>query len=129
MDGFDILRFPTLVINAYLNRLRQIALYAVSSMLKLNYSRKEGQWEPNQFGGDGNLEAISFLKLLNEVIYRDFPAVQTIAEEATDWPGISRPTFQNGIGFGMKWMMGWMHEYRDWETDRKSTRLNSSHRL
>ena len=87
-----------------------IRVDAVSSMLKLNYSRKEGQWEPNQFGGDGNLEAISFLKLLNETIYRDFPAVQTIAEEATDWPGISRPTNQNGIGFGMKWMMGWMHD-------------------
>ena len=87
-----------------------IRVDAVSSMLKLNYSRTEGQWEPNQFGGNGNLEAISFLKLLNEVIYRDFPAVQTIAEEATDWPGISRPTFQNGIGFGMKWMMGWMHD-------------------
>jgi 1,4-alpha-glucan branching enzyme len=91
-----------------------IRVDAVSSMLKLNYSRKVGQWEPNQFGGDGNLEAISFLKLLNEVIYRDFPAVQTIAEEATDWPGISRPTFQNGIGFGMKWMMGWMHDTLDY---------------
>jgi 1,4-alpha-glucan branching enzyme len=83
---------------------------AVSSMLKLNYSRKEGQWEPNQFGGDGNLEAIQLLKDLNENLYRDFPSIQTIAEEATDWPGISRPTFMEGIGFGMKWMMGWMHD-------------------
>ena len=83
---------------------------AVSSMLKLNYSRGEGQWEPNEFGGDGNLEAIAFVKDLNETIFRDFPDVQTIAEEATDWPGISKPTFEGGLGFGMKWMMGWMHD-------------------
>ncbi len=83
---------------------------AVSSMLKLNYSRKEGEWEPNEFGGDGNLEAIAFIKDLNETIYRDFPDVQMIAEEASDWPGISRPTFAGGLGFGMKWMMGWMHD-------------------
>jgi 1,4-alpha-glucan branching enzyme len=83
---------------------------AVSSMLKLNYSRTEGQWEPNEFGGDGNLEAIAFIKDLNETIYRDFPDVQTIAEEATDWPGVSKPTFNGGLGFGMKWMMGWMHD-------------------
>jgi 1,4-alpha-glucan branching enzyme len=87
---------------------------AVSSMLKLNYSRKHGQWEPNEFGGDGNLEAIAFIKDLNETIYRDFPDVQTIAEEATDWPGISKPTFQGGLGFGMKWMMGWMHDTLDY---------------
>lgn len=83
---------------------------AVSSMLKLNYSREEGEWEPNEHGGDGNLEAIAFIKDLNETIYRDFPDVQTIAEEATDWPGVSRPTFMDGLGFGMKWMMGWMHD-------------------
>ncbi len=83
---------------------------AVSSMLKLNYSRTEGQWEPNEHGGDGNLEAIAFVKDLNETIYRDFPDTQTIAEEATDWPGISKPTFAEGLGFGMKWMMGWMHD-------------------
>ncbi|MFT3934635.1 MAG: 1,4-alpha-glucan branching protein GlgB [Chitinophagaceae bacterium] len=87
---------------------------AVSSMLKLNYSRTEGQWEPNEFGGDGNLEAIAFIKDLNETIFRDFPDVQTIAEEATDWPGVSRPTFQDGLGFGMKWMMGWMHDTLDY---------------
>lgn len=83
---------------------------AVSSMLKLNYSRNEGQWEPNEFGGDGNLEAIAFIKDFNETIFRDFPDVQTIAEEATDWPGVSKPTFEGGLGFGMKWMMGWMHD-------------------
>jgi 1,4-alpha-glucan branching enzyme len=83
---------------------------AVSSILRLDYSRKHGEWEPNEHGGNGNLEAIAFIKDLNETIYRDFPDVQTIAEEATDWPGISRPTWQDGLGFGMKWMMGWMHD-------------------
>lgn len=83
---------------------------AVSSMLRLDYSRKQGEWEPNEMGGDGNLEAITFIKDLNETLYRDFPDIQTIAEEATDWPGISKPTFMDGLGFGMKWMMGWMHD-------------------
>lgn len=87
---------------------------AVSSMLKLNYSRQHGQWEPNEHGGDGNLEAITFIKDLNETIFRDFPDVQTIAEEATDWPGVSKPTFSDGLGFGMKWMMGWMHDTLDY---------------
>jgi 1,4-alpha-glucan branching enzyme len=87
---------------------------AVSSMLKLNYSREEGEWERNEFGGDGNLEAIAFIKDLNETIFRDFPDVQTIAEEATDWPGVSKPTFMDGLGFGMKWMMGWMHDTLDY---------------
>jgi 1,4-alpha-glucan branching enzyme len=83
---------------------------AVSSMLRLDYSRTEGQWEPNKFGGNGNIEAIAFIKDLNETLYRDFPDIQTIAEESTDWPGISQPTFSGGLGFGMKWMMGWMHD-------------------
>ena len=87
---------------------------AVSSMLKLNYSRTEGQWEPNEFGGDGNIEAIAFIKDLNETTFRDFPDVQTIAEESTDWPGVSNPTFAGGLGFGMKWMMGWMHDTLDY---------------
>lgn len=91
-----------------------IRVDAVSSMLKLNYSRNEGEWQPNEFGGDGNLEAIAFIKDLNETLFRDFPDVQTIAEEATDWPGISRPTWQDGLGFGMKWMMGWMHDTLDY---------------
>ncbi len=91
-----------------------IRVDAVSSMLKLNYSRTTGQWEPNEYGGDGNIEAIAFIKDLNETIYRDFPDVQTIAEEATDWPGVSRPTFEGGLGFGMKWMMGWMHDTLDY---------------
>ncbi len=91
-----------------------IRVDAVSSMLKLNYSRKHGQWEPNEYGGDGNLEAIAFIKDLNETIFRDFPDVQTIAEEATDWPGVSKPTYAGGLGFGMKWMMGWMHDTLDY---------------
>ncbi|MBX3256841.1 MAG: 1,4-alpha-glucan branching protein GlgB [Chitinophagaceae bacterium] len=91
-----------------------IRVDAVSSMLKLNYSRTTGQWEPNEYGGDGNIEAIAFIKDLNETIFRDFPDVQTIAEEATDWPGVSKPTFEGGLGFGMKWMMGWMHDTLDY---------------
>ncbi|HEY0355907.1 MAG TPA: 1,4-alpha-glucan branching protein GlgB, partial [Flavisolibacter sp.] len=91
-----------------------IRVDAVSSMLKLDYSREHGQWEPNEFGGNGNLEAIAFIRDLNETIFRDFPDVQTIAEEATDWPDVSRPTFQGGLGFGMKWMMGWMHDTLDY---------------
>ncbi len=91
-----------------------IRVDAVSSMLKLDYSRGAGQWEPNEFGGNGNLEAIAFIKELNEMLYRDFPDIQTIAEEATDWPQVSRPTFQGGLGFGMKWMMGWMHDTLDY---------------
>ncbi len=91
-----------------------IRVDAVSSMLRLDYSRNEGQWEPNEFGGNGNIEAIAFVKDLNETLYRDFPDIQTIAEEATDWPGISKPTHLGGLGFGMKWMMGWMHDTLDY---------------
>lgn len=91
-----------------------IRVDAVSSMLKLDYSRSHGQWEPNEYGGNGNIEAIAFIKDLNETIYRDFDDVQTIAEEATDWPGVSQPTFAGGLGFGMKWMMGWMHDTLDY---------------
>jgi 1,4-alpha-glucan branching enzyme len=83
-------------------------------MLRLDYSREAGEWEPNEFGGNGNIEAIAFIKDLNETLYRDFPYIQTIAEEASDWPGISKPTFMGGLGFGMKWMMGWMHDTLDY---------------
>jgi 1,4-alpha-glucan branching enzyme len=93
-----------------------IRVDAVSSMLKLNYSREEGEWEPNEHGGDGNLEAIAFIKDLNQTLYRDFPDIQTIAEEATDWPGVTKPTWSDGLGFGMKWMMGWMHDTLDYFT-------------
>jgi 1,4-alpha-glucan branching enzyme len=91
-----------------------IRVDAVNSILRLDYSRNEGEWEANKFGGNGNLEAISFIKELNEVIYRDFPDVQTIAEEASDWPAVSKPTHSGGLGFGMKWMMGWMHDTLDY---------------
>ncbi len=87
---------------------------AVSSLLKLDYSREEGEWEPNEFGGNGNLEAISLVKEMNETVYRDFPDTQVIAEESTNWPKVSRPTFEDGLGFGMKWMMGWMHDTLDY---------------
>jgi alpha-1,4-glucan:alpha-1,4-glucan 6-glycosyltransferase len=83
---------------------------AVASMLYLDYSRKEGEWIPNEHGGRENLEAMEFLKRLSEDVYKRFPDVQTIAEESTDWPGVSRPTWVGGLGFGMKWDMGWMHD-------------------
>jgi len=82
----------------------------VASMLYLDYSRKEGEWIPNEFGGRENLEAIRFLRQFNEAVYRSFPDVQTFAEESTAWPSVSRPTYLGGLGFGMKWDMGWMHD-------------------
>ncbi|MDP5093244.1 MAG: 1,4-alpha-glucan branching protein GlgB [Polaribacter sp.] len=83
---------------------------AVASMLFLDYSREEGQWEPNMFGGREYLEAIDFIKDMNTEVYASFPDVQTIAEESTSFPKVSRPIYDGGLGFGMKWMMGWMHD-------------------
>jgi 1,4-alpha-glucan branching enzyme len=97
---------------------------AVASMLYLDYSRKAGEWLPNHFGGNHNLEAISFLQEFNEAVYGAFPDAVTIAEESTSFTGVSRPTYTGGLGFGQKWMMGWMHDtltyfkrnpmYRSW---------------
>lgn len=83
---------------------------AVASMLYLDYSRKEGEWVPNQYGGREDLEAISFIRRFNEMVYETFPDVQTSAEESTDWPMVSRPVHLGGLGFGTKWNMGWMHD-------------------
>ncbi|TLV03524.1 1,4-alpha-glucan branching protein GlgB [Dyadobacter luticola] len=101
---------------------------AVASMLYLDYSRKHGEWIPNEFGGRENLEAISLLREMNIAAYTEFPDIQTIAEESTAFPGVSRPVFVGGLGFGMKWMMGWMNDtlkyfekdsaFRKWHQDQ-----------
>ncbi len=87
-----------------------IRVDAVASMLYLDYSRKAGEWIPNQFGGRENIDAVNFLRRFIEEVYRHFPDVQTYAEESTAWPMVSRPTYVGGLGFGYKWDMGWMHD-------------------
>jgi len=110
-----------------------IRVDGVASMLYLDYSRKKDEWVPNQFGGRENLDAISLLRRFNEEVYRNYPDAQTIAEESTDWPMVSRPTYVGGLGFGMKWDMGWMHDtleyfardplYRKYHHDRLTFRM------
>jgi 1,4-alpha-glucan branching enzyme len=89
---------------------------AVASMLYLDYSRQDGQWIPNEYGGRENLEAIAFLRRFNEAVYQSFPDVQTVAEESTAWPMVSRPLYVGGLGFGLKWDMGWMHDTLEFMT-------------
>ncbi|MBW1765598.1 MAG: 1,4-alpha-glucan branching protein GlgB [Deltaproteobacteria bacterium] len=106
---------------------------AVASMLYLDYGRKDGEWIPNKYRGRENLEAISFLKRFNETVYEHYPSVHTIAEESTSWPMVSRPTYIGGLGFGMKWDMGWMHDtleyfskdpvYRKYQHDKLTFRI------
>jgi 1,4-alpha-glucan branching enzyme len=106
---------------------------AVASMLYLDYSRKEGEWIPNQYGGRENIEAIAFLRRFNEDVYKGRPDIITIAEESTAWPMVSRPNYLGGLGFGMKWDMGWMHDtlvymgqdpvHRKYHHDKLSFRL------
>jgi 1,4-alpha-glucan branching enzyme len=102
---------------------------AVASMLYLDYGRREGQWIPNRYGGKENLEAIHFLRTLNERVYAAFPDVIMIAEESTAWPQVSRPTYVGGLGFGLKWNMGWMHDVLDYMSQDPIFRSYHHHQI
>ncbi|MBI5409079.1 MAG: 1,4-alpha-glucan branching protein GlgB [Nitrospirae bacterium] len=102
---------------------------AVASMIYLDYARKEGEWIPNIYGGKEDLDAISFLKRFNEMVYTFYPDVQTIAEESTSWPMVSRPVYVGGLGFGMKWNMGWMHDTLEYVSHETVHRKHHHDRL
>jgi len=102
---------------------------AVASMLYLDYSRENGEWVPNHYGGRENLGAIYFLRRLNEAVYSDYPDVQMIAEESSAWPMVSRPTYVGGLGFGMKWNMGWMHDTLEYFTKEPIHRKHHHNQL
>jgi 1,4-alpha-glucan branching enzyme len=102
---------------------------AVASMLYLDYSREEGQWVPNRFGGRENLEAVEFLKEFNAVVHGRHPGVLTVAEESTAWPMVSRPTYVGGLGFSLKWNMGWMHDTLDYFSKEPIYRRHHHHEL
>jgi 1,4-alpha-glucan branching enzyme len=102
---------------------------AVASMLYLDYGRKDGEWIPNEYGGKENIEAITFIKRFNEAVYQNDPDAQTIAEESTAWPMVSRPVYLGGLGFGMKWNMGWMHDTLDYFSNDPLYRKYRHHQL
>ena len=102
---------------------------AVASMLYLDYSRKEGEWVPNKFGGRENLEAVEFLKEFNTIVYGQHPGVMTIAEESTSWPAVSRPVYLGGLGFGLKWNMGWMPDTLEYFSKDPVHRRHHHHHL
>ncbi|SPF46995.1 1,4-alpha-glucan branching enzyme [Syntrophobacter sp. SbD1] len=106
-----------------------IRVDAVASMLYLDYSREPGQWIPNQYGGRENLEAMAFIKQFNELVHQEFPDVLTFAEESTDWPMVSRPTYAGGLGFDLKWNMGWMHDMLEYMQTEPVHRKYHHHHL